>query len=142
MIQILKMTVILDEVDAEDTVNTWEFTPCFMVDNINFTSIDLNEDPYAKRLRDINKRWNTLESPCQRESKVTFGDDVEIVPELTWSAEELTYSRVGPWEQYARDRMRFKNRIDAVESSSLLTSIFDNQHRQTVYNQRFMNDDS
>ncbi|CAL4096295.1 unnamed protein product [Meganyctiphanes norvegica] len=153
-----------DEVDAEDIANTWEFTPSFMAlqglckiqeglckgitsekcnDTSTFAIIELDEeDPIAEQLKEVNKKWNNTytEIISLKDCKVTFGEVELIVPELTWSDEDLTNSRRGPWEQYARDRLRFKSRIEAVESN--LSSIFDIEHRQTVFNQRFMGHDS
>lgn len=44
-------------------------------------------------------------------------------------------ARKGPWEEYARDRERFKKRINSVEKT--LNWIFDPKHRKDIYEQRF-----
>lgn len=44
-------------------------------------------------------------------------------------------ARKGPWEEYARDRVRFKKRINNAEKT--IGWIFDPQLRRKAYQQRF-----
>lgn len=53
---------------------------------------------------------------------------------VTWSY-AYQAARKGPWEIHARDRMRFKRRIDSVEMA--LEGIFDKEHREKVFAERF-----
>lgn len=39
-------------------------------------------------------------------------------------------SRIGYWEQHARDRVRFQNRISQMEK--ILTDIFNKKHRDKI----------
>nr|CAI5855152.1 unnamed protein product [Callosobruchus analis] len=44
-------------------------------------------------------------------------------------------ARKGPWEEYARDRDRFRKRVQDLEN--ILTPVFNSKHRESVYSERF-----
>lgn len=46
-------------------------------------------------------------------------------------------ARKGPWEEYARDRDRFKRRIEDTERA--LSLALDSQHREKIFKERFQN---
>ncbi|KAJ3652141.1 hypothetical protein Zmor_018132 [Zophobas morio] len=69
--------------------------------------------------------------------KVRFANDSklrEIHPMVVWSY-AYQAARKGPWEEYARDRDRFKNRVRNTET--LIGHIFTAGHRSRIYEQRF-----
>ncbi|KAL3270936.1 hypothetical protein HHI36_021441 [Cryptolaemus montrouzieri] len=69
--------------------------------------------------------------------KVRFADEkelCEIHPMVQWSF-AYQAARKGPWEMYARDRERFKNRIRQVGEK--ISHCFEPEHRQKMYDQRF-----
>lgn len=73
------------------------------------------------------------------QKKVTFASTdklCQIHPMIKWSF-AYKAARKGPWEMYAWDRARFKDRILRVERE--IKHVFDPQHRDRVYRQRFEN---
>ncbi|KAK9874266.1 hypothetical protein WA026_002619 [Henosepilachna vigintioctopunctata] len=69
--------------------------------------------------------------------KVRFANDkklCEIHPMIKWSF-AYQAARKGPWEMYARDRERFKNRISLIEGK--ISHCFEPEHRQKVFNRLF-----
>ena len=46
--------------------------------------------------------------------------------------EEYQAARKGPWEEYARDRCRFKKRVEAFQN--LIAPYIQVEHRQSIYN--------
>jgi len=77
-----------------------------------------------------------LPNGSHKTKKVHFNEDnlVEVIefPD----DEESEEMRKCYWEVFARDRSRFKDRIDRAESNLKLVLLSD--HRQKVYNQRFL----
>jgi len=53
---------------------------------------------------------------------------------MVWSY-AYKQARKGEWEMYARDRARFRRRIDEAHKS--LSPILDSTHRHHIYLQRF-----
>ncbi|XP_068232835.1 uncharacterized protein [Palaemon carinicauda] len=83
-------------------------------------------------LDELNRRWESdvtkdikAPSPC----RVQFGK-TSLHPMVAW---QFAYknARRGLWEQYARDRVRFNNRIEALEP--ILSSVLEGSHRETMY---------
>ncbi|KAG7169891.1 phosphatase 1 regulatory subunit 15A-like [Homarus americanus] len=92
------------------------------------------EDPTftGVTLEDINKRWEEeIEKDVLGTSsrKVNFGEAI-VHPMIVWSYAYKT-SRMGPWEMYARDRMRFSHRIAALES--VISPVLQADHREAFY---------
>ncbi|XP_062842776.1 protein phosphatase 1 regulatory subunit 15B [Trichomycterus rosablanca] len=63
------------------------------------------------RKEEAEERMDSGFSECYRVKKVTFVEEVE---EFYASSDE---ERHGPWEEYARDRCRFRRRVQEVEES-------------------------
>ncbi|XP_045608746.1 uncharacterized protein PPP1R15 [Procambarus clarkii] len=83
-------------------------------------------------LEEINKRWNEdIEKDVlgSRERKVKFGE-TNIHPIIAW---DFAYkmARRGPWEMYARDRMRFQHRIASLEP--IISPVLQADHREVFY---------
>ncbi|KAF2897716.1 hypothetical protein ILUMI_08457 [Ignelater luminosus] len=73
--------------------------------------------------------------------KVRFADEkdlCEIHPMIQWSF-AYQKARKGPWEQFALDRARFKNRVSNVEP--ILNAILQPLHRNKMFKERFQDDD-
>lgn len=69
------------------------------------------------------------------ERQVTFDKNlVQIKYMVVWSFAYHS-SRRGNWEEYARDRERFKRRIHFAQNA--LNVIFDQKHREKIFLQRF-----
>ncbi|XP_066144258.1 uncharacterized protein [Euwallacea fornicatus] len=71
--------------------------------------------------------------------KVKFATEdklCEIHPMIKWSY-AYQAARKGPWEMYARDRDRFKDRALRVERD--IKHVFEPQHRERICRQRFKN---
>lgn len=69
--------------------------------------------------------------------QVRFAEDkdlCEVHPMIKWSF-AYQAARKGHWEEYARDRERFKKRISNCEK--ILGAVLQPQHRLNVYNERF-----
>lgn len=73
--------------------------------------------------------------------QVRFADEkdlCEIHPMIQWSF-AYQKARKGPWEQFALDRTRFKNRVSNVEP--ILNVILQPSHRNKIFKERFQDDD-
>ncbi|KAH0816907.1 hypothetical protein GEV33_005885 [Tenebrio molitor] len=73
--------------------------------------------------------------------KVRFADDdklCEVHQMVMWSYAYQS-ARKGPWEEYARDRARFKRRVVNIET--IIGHVFTGEHRSRIYEQRFATDD-
>ncbi|KAK5638558.1 hypothetical protein RI129_012853 [Pyrocoelia pectoralis] len=69
--------------------------------------------------------------------KVRFASEenlCEIHPMIQWSY-AYQKARKGPWEQFALDRMRFRNRV--VNVQPILGPILEPSHRNKIYKERF-----
>ncbi|XP_075219131.1 uncharacterized protein LOC142323419 [Lycorma delicatula] len=89
------------------------------------------EDAFNKNTETEKKIWS---------KKVHFPPDEKLTTVkklLTWNY-ALRAARVGPWEELARDTMRFQNRIHCV--GEVLQSVLDSKHRQKVFKERFSNE--
>jgi len=53
---------------------------------------------------------------------------------ITWKY-AYQAARRGPWEEFARDDERFKNRINST--AIVLNSILDDRHRSQIWQERF-----
>lgn len=62
--------------------------------------------------------------------KVKFNDKINVHIMIAW---DYAYraARLGPWEQMARDRVRFRDRILRLEMT--LSPIFEEKHREKIY---------
>ncbi|XP_074040174.1 protein phosphatase 1 regulatory subunit 15 [Leptinotarsa decemlineata] len=68
--------------------------------------------------------------PCKRVRFAAKEELCQIHPMIQWSF-AYKKARKGPWEEYARDRARFRNRIKGMED--ILVLVFDSKHRERVY---------
>lgn len=71
--------------------------------------------------------------------QVRFADDGELCqvhPMIMWSY-AYQKARIGPWQQYAVDRVRFKDHIKALEEK--LKPVLGCQHRERIFKERFEN---
>lgn len=73
-----------------------------------------------------------LSKKCTK--KVTFKADEDLVTVHLVESDDDT--RAGPWEEYARDRVRFHNRIQGL--STVISPVLSTTHRENVYRKRFM----
>jgi len=83
----------------------------------------------------INAQWKrsyTCNKPQhQTQRKVRFSTASPVVhPIIAWSF-AYQQSRKGPWEEYARDRCRFRTRIRETEEK--IGHVLRNEHRQSAY---------
>jgi hypothetical protein len=77
-----------------------------------------------------------LPSGAHKAKKVHFDED-HLVKVIEFpDDEESEEMRKCYWEVFARDRCRFKDRINQAEDSLKLVLL--SEHRQKVYNQRFL----
>jgi len=72
----------------------------------------------------------------QRQSKVRFCDTVEVHHMITWSY-AYREARKGKWEQEARDRERFRQRI--INTDNSIGWVLNQSHRDTVYRNLYEN---
>ena len=93
------------------------------------THTEKHSDPV---LREVNRRW---EEEVQRDvrgktnQRVTFGQE-KVHPMVVWG-HAYRQARKGPWEQQARDRARFAQRVASMEAE--LSLVLDPGHRRRVY---------
>lgn len=69
--------------------------------------------------------------------QVRFADDSELCqvhPMITWSYAYQS-ARMGPWQKYALDRVRFRDRIRDFEEK--LKPVLDSGHRDRIFKERF-----
>lgn len=107
-------------------------SPCARVSVEVNTSENICDNDYNFMLDDINKRWEdevNKDLKTASPGRVSFGD-VSVHSMVTW-AYAYKNARRGPWEQYARDRVRFSNRISEFEP--LLSPVLQADHRKKMY---------
>lgn len=88
--------------------------------------------PVSQAVSAANREWETMsEKPSttatQSDRKVHFAEPESLTE--THIADD--WNRKGPWEEYARDRERFKRRIEEVKG--VIDPILCEDHRQHVY---------
>lgn len=86
-------------------------------------------DPF---LRDVNKRWEEEIRKDIRErspKRVTFGGE-KVQRMVVWD-HAYREARRGPWEQQARDRTRFAQRVATLEPE--LSKVLEPGHRRAMY---------
>ncbi|XP_073847783.1 protein phosphatase 1 regulatory subunit 15 [Musca autumnalis] len=71
---------------------------------------------------------------CDKKKKVRFNTKPVVHVMHTWNY-AYRAARKGNWEMYARDRARFKMRID--RTANVLNRILEPEHRQKIFEQRF-----
>lgn len=100
---------------------------------------EVNSAAIITPLIEANRKWmeayggsNVLvDSPSTASKKVSFVEDDGLV---TVHDIGESYDRKGPWEEFARDRCRFKRRIE--ELSLVIVPVLDPDHRRKIYEQR------
>ncbi|XP_050302615.1 uncharacterized protein LOC126740578 [Anthonomus grandis grandis] len=85
---------------------------------------------------DITKPKKNIKKPEKRVKFAPPNQLCEVHPMIKWSY-AYQAARKGPWEMHARDRDRFRWRIFRVEQD--IKYIFDQEHRNKIYNERFRN---
>lgn len=87
-----------------------------------------------KYLLQANEKWNKFYAnlPTRSKQKVQFNDKPVIHHIFAWSF-AYQAARKGPWEQYARDSDRFKQRIKQTEKK--IGHIFPRNHVTLPTNQ-------
>ena len=84
------------------------------------------------KLEAINQKWNeevNQDVKGRTGLQVRFGGSV-IHPMVAWG-HAYRQARLGPWEQQARDRARFAQRIHSMDQ--MISEILDQNHRKAVY---------
>lgn len=110
--------------------------------NLNvICSVNKPDRPENSKLKALNMAWkiNIQVKECKSKAnrKVHFADEnklEEVHPIIAWSY-AYQAARKGPWEEYARDRERFRNRIMAAEK--IISPVLQGGHRQNVYSKYF-----
>lgn len=78
-------------------------------------------------------------SPCKKVRFAVGKNLCEMHPMVQWSF-AYQKARKGPWEQFAVDRMRFRNRVSDIEP--VLNVILQPAHRSKIYQDRFLENDN
>lgn len=110
--------------------------------NLNvICSVNKPEKPENSKLKALNMAWkiNIQVKDCKPKPnrKVHFADEnklEEVHPIIAWSY-AYQAARKGPWEEYARDRERFRNRIMAAEK--IINPVLQRGHREKIYSKYF-----
>ncbi|KNC22287.1 hypothetical protein FF38_12907 [Lucilia cuprina] len=113
-----------DYVDGED-------------DDDDYYDEDLDDDD--NDVVDFSYECPILPAPklnCDKKKKVRFNTKPTVHVMHTWNY-AYRAARKGEWEMYARDRERFKLRIQ--RAASTLNPILEREHRQKIYEKRFAN---
>lgn len=118
--------------DVDNLANCFGDTPYPIIS----TSSDEDDPSHDLSLDQINNKWNievaqNVSLPSKK--RVHFGN-VKVHRLIKWSFAYQS-ARKGEWEQIARDRERFSQRILSVQP--ILSQVLDPLHRQRVYNNRF-----
>ncbi|CAH0549624.1 unnamed protein product [Brassicogethes aeneus] len=106
-------------------------------DELNFSDNDISSgDSESDDSDDSGSDFDSSGSviPNKRVRFAEEEDLCEVHPMVQW-AYAYQAARKGPWEVYARDRERFKKRIQNTET--ILSPIFDQKHRDKIYENRF-----
>lgn len=117
-----------DETDDEDDID------------VEYDNDD--EDEYLdvdKGIVDFSYECSTINAPkfnCDKKKKVRFNTKPIVHVMHTWSY-AYRAARKGQWEMYARDRERFRLRVQ--RAAVLLNPILEREHRQKIYEKRFAN---
>jgi len=101
----------------------------------NIMSIEDFVDSASERVPRIHAVTD-LPSGAHKTKKVHFDED-HLVEVIEFPDDEESKEMRKPyWDVFARDRCRFKDRINQAEDSLKLVLL--SEHRQKVYNQRFL----
>lgn len=145
----------LDCDDSPDDAVPEELSMFSLCDNFNplnfkvTCSVQPSPTATSSLLDSINLSWqvnisavdpDATQSKKSSDKKVHFPDEenlVEIHPvsEMIEWCDAYQECRKGPWEQFALDRERFKNRIK--DSEAILDPILLHCHRHKIYSERF-----
>lgn len=130
-------------VDSNDTdfVVFEGTTTCILADDddwLDDSDLDCDDDdPVDERLDEANEKWDSYygDTPVPTHetctpSKVHFNDKPSVRVMHMWDFAHRA-ARVGPWEEAARDRSRFKDRIRRTEE--ILAPALDKHHRLKVW---------
>ncbi|XP_066991005.2 uncharacterized protein PPP1R15 [Anabrus simplex] len=125
-----------NESEGHDEIDFCFYPSSLPIPPENLENTDNIASPLPDRLKDINKKWieenASIPSKDKSPQKVHFPNSCKLVtvrPMVKW---DFAYraARCGPWEEMARDRARFRARIDRTEP--ILASVLTPEHRHQV----------
>ncbi|XP_060534033.1 uncharacterized protein LOC132706615 [Cylas formicarius] len=102
-------------------------------DAVSESSCDIDEESSSEDDSSGDESSYSIVEP----KKVRFASDdklCDVHPMIKWSY-AYQAARKGPWEQHARDRSRFNDRVLRVEQQ--IKHVFNPKHRENIYKERF-----
>ncbi|KAL5286461.1 PPP1R15A family protein [Megaselia abdita] len=94
-------------------------------------------DPFALAVCDDSNQLDSGFEDTHCKKRVHFDPKPPKVRVMRVYSYAAQAARIGKWEQIARDRVRFSNRIKLL--AQILNPIFDEKHRDKIYKERFQN---